>query len=324
MVIFLPMDPVTHTLVGVAIGNAVFRKRVGTGAIPILAIASNLPDIDALVHLMGDSTAVLMRRTLGHSILLLPIWAFLLSLGFKRFYPQHSMGRLYAMTMTGAFAHLFFDLVNSFGVVLLWPLSTWRPELAIIFIIDLILTGLLALPLVLAIFPKLRPHIVVMSRAALIMVFAYVAFCGVSRFMAQNTLMAEASQVGINPDFQYVFPEPLGPHRWKGVIREGNQYHLYLVHLFSGKAERIDRVISDRGHVRVEAVRKTDLAQKIEWFFKAPVWRVDEEASEVSVYDIRFRSLLIKRDVPFVYSFDYPVSSRQRVFQYQGRSWRRL
>ncbi|HSG05252.1 MAG TPA: metal-dependent hydrolase [Nitrospiria bacterium] len=303
MLIFLPMDPVTHTLVGVGIGNAVFKKRVGRGAVPILAIASNLPDIDALIHLSGDPTSVLMRRTLGHSLLLLPIWAFLLSLIFRRFYPEHSLGRLYGMTLCGAFAHLFFDLVNSFGVVLLWPFSDWRPELAIIFIIDLMLTGLLAAPLILALIPKLRPRLVMMSRVSIILVGLYAALCGASRFMAAYALAAEASQIGINPDFQYVFPEPFGAHRWKGVIREGNQYHLYVVHSASGRVEKKDEVQTKRGDPRVEAIRNTDLSKKIEWFFKAPVWSVHEETGEVGVYDIRFRSLLIERDIPFVYRF---------------------
>lgn len=297
------MDPLTHTLVGIGIGNAVFRKRVGTGAVPILAIASNLPDIDALIHLTGDSAAVLFRRTLGHSVFLLPLWAFLLSLIFKRIYPRHSLGRLFGMTMTGAFVHLFFDLVNSFGVVLLWPFSSWRPELAIIFIIDLILTGLLAAPLFLAVSKRFRPHMIHMSKISLFLVGFYIAFCGASRTLADVALVNEASRTGLRPDFRYVFPEPLGPHRWKGVIREGNRYHLYLIHSVSRRIEKEDELDTQRGDPRVEAVRPTPLAQKIEWFFKAPVWRVENGGSDVRVYDLRFRSLVLKRELPFVFRF---------------------
>ncbi|PYS96581.1 MAG: hypothetical protein DMF50_04130, partial [Acidobacteria bacterium] len=66
------MDPVTHTLVGVAMANALFRRRIGPESVPILAIASNLPDLDAAVHLTGSPAALLMRRTFGHSLFLVP------------------------------------------------------------------------------------------------------------------------------------------------------------------------------------------------------------------------------------------------------------
>ena len=101
------MDPVTHTLVGVGMANAFFRRGIGPAAIPILAIASNLPDIDALFHLTGDSTAILDRRTLGHSVLLLPIWALGLSLVFKRFWPRLEFRVLFGLSLLGSFTHLF-------------------------------------------------------------------------------------------------------------------------------------------------------------------------------------------------------------------------
>ena len=67
------MDPVTHTLVGAGMANAFFRRRVGPEAIPILALASNLPDIDAVVHLTGDPAALLWRRSFGHSLFTIPV-----------------------------------------------------------------------------------------------------------------------------------------------------------------------------------------------------------------------------------------------------------
>jgi inner membrane protein len=301
------VDPVTHTLIGVGIANAFFRKRIGKAAVPILAWASNLPDIDAVVVLTGDSTSVLMRRTFGHSLFLLPIWVLALSFIFKRFYPPLRGGSLIGLTFLGALVHLFFDLVNSFGVVLLWPLSDWRPELGIIFIIDLILTGLLAAPLLLSQIPSMRESLVSLSRGAIALMAVYVLICAGSRTQAQQLLAEGSTQPA---DFSYVFPEPLGPHRWRGVWREGNLYRVYLLHLFSGKKEERDRVVTEIGDPRVEKARATRLARRVEWFFKAPVWKVDGAAGEqstgradVSVYDLRFRTLVVNRSVPFIYRF---------------------
>jgi len=294
------VDPVTHTLVGVGMANAFFRKRIGKAAVPILAWASNLPDIDAVVVLTGDPTSVLMRRTFGHSLFLLPIWVVALSAIFKRFYPPLRWGSLIGLVSLGASLHLFFDLVNSFGVVLLWPFSDWRPEFGIIFIIDLILTGLLAAPLLLSRIASMRESLVPLSRGAVALVAMYVLLCFFSRTQALQLLKDGSTRPA---DFSYVFPEPLGPHRWRGVWREGNIYRVYLLHLLSGRKEERDQVITEIGDPRVEKARTTPLARRVEWFFKAPVWKVGPNGEEVSVYDLRFKTLIVERSIPFVYRF---------------------
>ena len=307
------MDPVTHTLVGVGLGNTFFRRRIGREAAPILAVASNLPDIDVLVHFMGDPAAITMRRTFGHSLFLIPIWAYLLSLILSRLYPRISISTLWGLSLLGASVHLFFDLVNSFGVVPLWPFSNWRPELAIIFIIDLTLTGLLAAPLILCLIPRLRTHLILLSRISMACVAVYILFCGASRAVAVERLAGEASRQEIRPDFQYVFPEPLGAHRWRGVLREGDRYSVFLIHVLGNQIEKMDELQTWRGDPAVEAARRLSLAGRLEWFFKAPVWNLDrpppgadktpDEPVRVSVYDLRFRSVVIRREIPFRFSF---------------------
>jgi len=301
------VDPVTHTLIGIGMANAFFRRRIGKEAVPVLAIASNLPDVDAIVHLTGDPTAILMRRTFGHSIFMFPIWSLVFALVLRRFYPRLSLGTLFGLSLLGATVHVFFDLVNSFGVVLLWPFSDWRPELAIVFIIDLLLTGLLVAPLLLCLFQRMRPFLILFSRASMACVAAYLIFCGANRILAQQALEAEAVRLHLHPDFSYVFPEPLGPQRWKGVLREQDLYRLYLIHSLWKRVELIDEVRTEIDDPVVKHVRATALAHRLEWFFKAAVWKVQNapinDAATVIVYDLRFRSVVIDRGTPFVYRF---------------------
>jgi len=307
------MDPVTHTLIGVGTANAFFRRSIGPKAVIIMALASNLPDVDALVHLTGDPTEVLMRRTFGHSILLIPIWALAFSAILQRIYSDLRLITLFRMVVLGAVLHLFFDLVNSFGVVLLWPLSDWRPELSIIFIIDLFLTGLLAMPLFLLLFRKMRPYLELLSQISLVCVLVYVIFCGIMRFSATGLLKIKSKQLGVHPIFSYVFPEPLGAHRWRGVLREKDIYHVYLIHPFSNRLELKKEIKTSEENPIVKQARNTSLAGKIEWFFKAPVWKLrnhsageetnTKNAAEVSVFDLRFMSLIMQRKIPFIFHF---------------------
>jgi inner membrane protein len=323
------MDPVTHTLCGVALGNALFRRRAGPAAVPILALASNLPDLDAVVHLSFSPTAVLMRRTFGHSIFLVPLWSLALAWILGRRYRHLRLGRLFGMVLTGAAVHLFFDLINSFGVVLLWPLSPARPELAWVFILDLVLTGLLLLPLLIAAAPRMRPRIGALSRAALVAVAAYLAFCGWSRAEAVRLLERQVAGAGsatagavtagsatpgaatasAEPPFSYVFPEPLGPQRWRGVVRDGDRYDLFLVRPMSGVVEPRGSVQSEFDDPLVRAARATPFGRRLDRFLKAPVWQVRRDAapgSQVVAWDLRFKSLIVDRGP--VFEFVVPVT----------------
>jgi len=306
--------------------NAFFRRRPGRAAIPILALASNLPDVDVLVHVTLSPTAILMRRTFGHSFFTLPGWCALLAILLGRFFPEVRRGTLFALALLGAGVHLFFDLVNSFGVVLLWPFSDWRPELAMVFIIDLVLTGLLLLPLLICLPRGLRPRLAAASRAGLACAAIYVILCGAARLRAERMLAAEASALEPRPRFTYVFPEPFGPQRWRGVVRQEDTWFVYLIRPLSGGMEKRRIVGTQEGDPRVERVRATRLGSRLEWFFKAPVWKVREAPSGaggpdgpgggepgtaiVGVHDLRFTSLVLERRGPFVYWFRVRADGR--------------
>ena len=111
------MDPATHTLSGIALGNAFFRQREGREAVWVCAVAANWPDLDAAVMLTRDPAAILLRRTFGHSLVLLPLLALALAAIFKRIYPRLNWRSLALMCVSGMLLHLLFDLINSFGVV---------------------------------------------------------------------------------------------------------------------------------------------------------------------------------------------------------------
>ena len=310
------MDPVTHTLLGVGLGNAFYRERAGRAALPVMALASNLPDLDAIVHVTGDPYAVLMRRTFGHSLFLLPFWALLFAWLASRRYREVPLRTLYGMTLVGVAGHLFFDLINSFGVVLFWPLSDARPELAWVFIIDFALTGLLALPLLLAIVPGLRPRLRALSRGALVAVALYLLLCGAARARSAALL---AGHISTGADFTYVFPEPLGPHRWRGIARYPGRYDLFLIHPLTGQVEPRGRVRNDLDDPRVAAARQTPDGRRLERFFKAPVWQMEGEGNAgddrgvsragyraVSAWDLRFKPLVMERQAVFRYTLEVP------------------
>jgi membrane-bound metal-dependent hydrolase YbcI (DUF457 family) len=301
------VDPVTHTLLGVALGEAFFRPRLGRRAVTVAAWAANLPDIDTLVLLAGDPGAVVLRRSFGHSLFLLPLWIAALTWVFRKKYDDMDARDLAAIIALSCAGHLFFDLINSFGVQLFWPFSLMRPELAMIFIIDLTLAGFLAAPHLTRLKASWRPGLGTACRTALVAVMFYLAMAFSARQMALALLTQETGGAG----FQYAFPEPLGAHRWRGVVKGENDWQVYLVNVPQRTATLSLTVPSDEWSSPSRAAQETPFGRRLMTFFKAPVWTVTpkpEGGSTVAVRDLRFASLVLPRETPFVYEFDVAPS----------------
>ena len=108
------------------------------------------------------------------------------------------------------------------------------------------------------------------------------------------------------PEFAYVFPEPLGPHRWRGVTRKGGFYRLFLIRSFYGRDETREALITLPEDPRVLKARQTPLGKRLDAFFKAPVWAVSAEpggGATVTGSDLRFSSLIIPRKAGFEFRF---------------------
>lgn len=311
------MDPVTHTLAGVALGEAFLRPRWGRRAVVVSAWAANLPDIDAIVLLTFDPGAIVLRRSFGHSLLILPLWVLAAAWLLRKKYADIAYRDLLFMIGLSAFVHLFFDLINSFGVQLLWPLSWSRPELAITFIIDLALTGLLAAPHLVRLSPAWRPQLSGAARAGLLAAGVYLLVS----FQLRRMALRIARDLAPEADWVYAFPEPFGPHRWRTVAREGALWRIYLVRPLAATAEPKGTVLSRLADPAVEAARRTPFARRLETFFKAPVWEIEEGSGGrvVRARDLRFASIVLSRGSRFNYAFT--TASDGRAAPRDARIW---
>lgn len=298
------MDPLTHTLTGLVTAEAFLKKKLGRETVPLLALAANLPDLDVLAHVTADPAAITWRRSFGHSVFAFPLWAAALATLAKWRWPRFKWWTLYGLCLLGCCLHVFFDLVNSFGVMALWPFSGYRPELSIVFIIDLTLTAILAAPYLAYLNKAWRPDIRKVFRVSAAGAAVYVLFCAGSRLRAELLLSEKETVAGAKADFSYVFPEPFGAHRWRGVVRHGGLYRVYLIENFGGRVSLKSEVVTQEGP-DIAAAKDSSLGRRLTGFFKAPVWQVVDGPAgrEVRAYDLRFRSLLLSRRGIFEFAF---------------------
>ena len=156
------MDTITHGIAGALIGKALFRgddlfsrrsmnrARAVTWATMLGAV---FPDADVIRDILSKDHMLMItwHRSITHSLLCLPIFAFLLaaiSFWLARWmkWEAPSIAQLTGIYAAGILSHIFLDLVTTFGTMIWSPLAWSRPAWDLVFIVDFSLTGILLLP----------------------------------------------------------------------------------------------------------------------------------------------------------------------------------
>ena len=296
------MDNLAHTLIGIGVARAGLSRKFGPGTTLTLAIASNIPDIDVLWAIWDPLDRFLLRRTHTHALVTLPILAALLATAIRWRHPERSWPVFFGLSALGIALHLLFDLVNSFGVVLLWPFTLRRFELSSIFIIDLFIWLVMVAPMAASLFLKSEAVRERTYQGAVAVLGVYALVCLAAHAQAEALARGHLARQRLHPAALRVFPEPLGPHRFRAAARVGDAWNVSLVHLGSGTEEPYAVIPTHDSRPRVAEIRATPQGRALERFMAAPVWTLHPDG-RVVVYDLRFNSLIVPREGTFVIEF---------------------
>lgn len=123
------LDNLTHSLVGAVLGR-MGLKRLSPRAMPALIISANLPDIDSWIAPVLRLSPRTFHRGFTHGIgglVLMPLVAAAIILVFDKLRPGKEgpvrLGGLLLACFIGVLSHPLLDLMNTYGVRLLEPLS---------------------------------------------------------------------------------------------------------------------------------------------------------------------------------------------------------
>jgi len=296
------LDNLAHTLIGIGVARAGLSRKFGPGTTLTLAIASNLPDIDVLWAIWDPWDRFMVRRTHTHALVTLPVLAALLATAIRVRHRDRPWTVLFGLSALGIALHLLFDLVNSFGVVLLWPFTLHRFELASIFIIDLFIWGVMLAPMIASWGVKSEDLRRRGYQAAVALLGVYVILCLAAHSQAEALARGDLARRNLHPTALQVFPEPLGPHRFRAVARVGAAWHVSLCRPASGACDERAVIPTHDSEPRVAEIRATPRGKALERFMAAPVWTLHPDG-RVEVYDLRFRSLVVVRSGTFEIAF---------------------
>jgi inner membrane protein len=229
------MEPVTHALTSIALGRAGLNK-VTRGATPMLVVSGLVADVDWVTRLGGASAFLHGHRTATHSLVGTVALIAAVTTAFcvaGRKYPKLAVGIFPALLIcsVGAGAHLFLDLLNGYGVKLMWPFGArwygWDLANSVdAWMIFFLLAGLLLPELFRLVLEEIgskpkkrgsqRGAIVGLSLVALFIAGRAVAH---ERAVALLDSREYRSQVPLEAA---AFPRPSTPLVWSGVVETDN------------------------------------------------------------------------------------------------------
>lgn len=218
------MDNLTHTLSGL-----VTARLYPANTLPMKtrylagALAANAPDLDILLAPISSQLYILHHRGETHSLLMLPLWALLLSWIFSRLFKSPGGWRdFYGLAAIALLVHIMGDWITSYGTQLFAPVTNQTYSLGTTFIIDPVLTLILLVGFAASHWMKASP------RPAQIAALVTAAWVSTQFYWKQEALdagKAHARSQGWKTFQVNAEPRPIAPFNWTVLVQEGDRYH---------------------------------------------------------------------------------------------------
>ncbi len=304
------MDTVTHGLTGWLIARSVPSEQGGKAATAAAVIGSVLPDADNFASLLGSEAHIRFHRGISHSFAGIAISSLLLALLLYRFGKWKDLKKLYLMAVIGQLSHIALDIITSYGTQVFQPFSDLRVSLDLLFIVDLVFTGIVLAGIVLS-----RRHRPAMARGALAALAMYVGFAAVLHARAEDAVRTAAERNGVRvvavaalprlteidvgkrlakvplvgageawaageikrlpnlpiPETPGRYPFPAGPLSWNGFVDDGRTYLRADVDPFTGSVAWKQRVLRGQDVPEVKALESLPDVRTYLWFARFPV-----------------------------------------------------
>jgi inner membrane protein len=319
------MDTVTHGLTGWLVSRALpeeWNRKEATAAVTLGAV---LPDADHVASLFGGSEMLVRyHRGLSHSLLGVGVSSIVVALLFARFGSWKDRKRLFLLTLLGQLSHVALDLLNAYGTQVLQPFSDARFSLDLLFVVDLVFTGIIAAGIALS-----RGGRAGRARVSLAVLAGYVGVAALLHARAVDVVRDAAGRTGVPvvsaqalprlptleiPDLDRigfatpaaasqpalregrggtVIPFPAGPFAWDGFIDDGRTYIRAGVDPFRGELSWRERVVRGPDVPEVRSLQGMSEVKAYLWFDRFPVDRVNVShgRKEVTFHDMRFNGI---------------------------------
>src|SRR4030066_1136918 len=185
------MDTVTHGRTGWLIARAV-PSEAGKKEAPLAVVAGSvLPHADNAASLLGSEFYLRIHRGISHSFAGVAVTSLLVALLLYRFGQWKDLKKLYLLALLGQLSHIALDLLHSYGTQVFPPFSDFRVSFDLLFVVDLVFTGIIVGGLFLS---RRKPG---PARAAIVVLAASVGFATVLHVRVEGAVRNAAERYGV-------------------------------------------------------------------------------------------------------------------------------
>lgn len=260
------MDTLTHALSGMLLARATATTKAHKPQLPLHVrmwcgfLAAAFPDADFVTRYFGSLSYLEYHRGVTHSILMLPLWAVLLSFVFALLWRRRYHWQMfYAVSAMSLLIHILGDVITAYGTMVFAPVTDWRFSIPTTFIIDLYFSGIILTALLLAWIRKTQAQRIAI--AGLITLVAYIGVQGYWHQQATQIAEQSAKTLGLTQANVSVIPQPLSPRYWKLILQAEQQYHIAYLSLDNDKLD--DKVDANSFWSRLKSLYRP--AEQLQW-----------------------------------------------------------
>jgi inner membrane protein len=292
------LDTVTHCLVGALLSKTGFSQKAGRIATIAFVVGAVFPDIDTVALLLGPDLLLRYHRGITHSVIAAPFFALFLGLIIYRLSSFKNLWLLTLMVALGIYSHIFFDLITSYGTIIFDPLSMKRYSWNLVFILDPFITIPILAGLILAWRKKKLAFKI--SIALLVFLSMYLLFCLYSRETTLDKLAEFAKVKSLDAVKSSVYPRPLAPFFWMGVIEAKSAFYKENLSFLKVNINDFEEIPKSQDNSFIKEAKNLDVVKLYLWFAEFPVSRYEEANGNhiVEFYDLRFG--MIPTKIPFL------------------------
>lgn len=329
------MDNLTHTLTGIALGQAGLNRKTRFATLALI-LSSNAPDADIVTRVRGSAAYLEYHRGITHSLTGLTVLAVVLAgtiylLG-RRARPKPSSpplrGRwLFLVCSIGLLGHLLLDFTNQYGVRPFLPFSGRWYAWDIVPIFDpalfLVLAAGLGLPFLLRLVSEeVGGQPPGYRRGALLALAGMALLWGLRDASHRRvlTLLASHNYDQESPLCVGAFPT-LNPFVWSGVVETDSAFHTLGA---SALASDVDATHTELFHKpdpspALNAALQSHMGRVFLNFARFPWAEVDQnqDGYEVQIRDLRFHAASFGGFEATI-DLDGDLSVRAQSFSFRG------
>lgn len=300
------MEPVTHALTSIAIGRAGLNK-ITRMATPMLLVSGLVADVDWATRFAGASAFLHGHRTATHSLVGTMVIVAGVAAGFwvaGQKFPKFAIEIIPALLICaiGAGVHLLLDLLNGYGVKLMWPFNAkwyaWDIADSVdAWIIFFLLAGLLLPELFRLVLEEIgsKPGKRGRRRGAIVGLSLVIVFIA-GRFVEHGRAVAALDSReyrGQVPLEVAAFPWASSPLRWSGVVETDNALVNVDVPLAPGTVfdpDKADVHFKPEDSLALKNAVKSATAIEFLSYARFPLASVEPEGAgfQVRLRDMRF------------------------------------